>query len=474
MLPQSNAAVKPQVMMRNCVFMDAEHMPYVETQFSILSASIQPVKKSNKKYQASYQITLLYLNHSDDTIQQLNYRLHTQELSTAGPVNFDLLDVKRTSLPAGKYRIELQVEDLHTKEYEILSERISIYFPLSEVSFSDAMFLERYTSAQANSVYVKAGYEILPYPVNLFPGSRNQLIFYQEIYQLPEVLSDSVFYITISLQDVKGEKLEQYQHTYKEHTASFIPVLTEMDIKDLKAGQYFLTLTLTKKNTERIAEKKTFIIRTRATVNQEIRNYENAEISGTFAEQLHSDSLFYWLESLSPISNATEKEQIQKIIKARDTINARKFFFSFWHHIAPGCENTEWFLYKQDVDAVEYAFSTQIRHGFETDRGRVYLQYGKPDRRHVMNSEPGALPYEIWQYYRINSGQANVMFVFYLPGLATNDYRLIHSDVNGELRDSRWKYKIYNSMKEMSGYSNPDNTNIRDHWGKRIDQILNW
>jgi hypothetical protein len=66
------------------------------------------------------------------------------------------------------------------------------------------------------------------------------------------------------------------------------------------------------------------------------------------------------------------------------------------------------------------------------------------------------------------------MFVFYLPGIATNDYHLIHSDVNGELRDSRWKYKIYASMKEMSGYTNPDNTSIRDHWGKRIDQILNW
>jgi hypothetical protein len=130
--------------------------------------------------------------------------------------------------------------------------------------------------------------------------------------------------------------------------------------------------------------------------------------------------------------------------------------------------------YKADVEAAEYSFSTPIRHGFETDRGRVYLQYGKPDRRHVMNNEPGALPYEIWQYYRVPSGQTNVMFVFYLPGIATNDYRLIHSDVNGELRDSRWKYKIYASMKEMSGYANPDNTNIRDHWGKRIDQILNW
>jgi GWxTD domain-containing protein len=336
------------------------------------------------------------------------------------------------------------------------------------------MFIEKYQPEQAGSQYTRAGYEMLPYPVNIFPSNRNTLIFYQEIYQLSQILSDSIFYITIGIQDLKGKVLDAYQHTYKENTASFIPVLTEIDIKDLAAGQYFLTIQLFKKNTELIAEKKTFFIRTRATLKRETDNYQNADIEGTFAARLPGDSLFFWLESLSPIASPLEKEMIQHISKEKDSIAARKFFFCFWHHIAAGSENEEWQLYKNDVEAVEYNFSTPIRHGFETDRGRVYLQYGKPDRRHVMNSEPGALPYEIWQYYRISSGQANVMFVFYLPGLATNDYRLIHSDVNGELRDSRWKYKIYNSMKEMSGYSNPDNTNIRDHWGKRIDQIINW
>lgn len=460
--------------MRNSVFKDSDNMPYVETQFCILSASIVPVKQDNKKFKATYQIKILYLNNFDDTLHSFNYRLHTEELAVANDVNFDLMDVRRVSIPSGKYRVELIVKDVNSHQYEVLSERISVYFPTTEICFSDVMFLENYMPANGSSLFTKGGYEVLPYAVNVFPSNKNNLIFYQEIYNAASVLKDSILFIQIQIWNHEGKALDQFTYTYKETNSEIIPILSNIDIQDLSAGQYTLNIQCHQRNTEVLATSNTFFIRTRNTVSSGTDKYMLSDIEGTFVKQLNHDSLFFWLESHTPISSSTEKESIQLMVKQNDTLGAQKFFFAFWHHIAPANEEAEWLAYKVDVDAVEYVFSTPIRHGFETDRGRVYLQYGKPDRRHVMNNEPGALPYEIWQYYRVPSGQTNVMFVFYLPGIATNDYRLIHSDVNGELRDSRWKYKIYDSMKEMSGYTNPDNTKIRDHWGKRIDQILNW
>lgn len=473
-LPVIQTLAQPQVLMRNCLFRGNDNLPYVETQFSILSASIKPVKQANHLYKASFHINIFYLNHLDDTIHKLDYRLHTGELKSPELINFDLLDIKQVYLPSGKYRVELVVEDINTHQSVVMSERIAVYFPASEVCFSDALFLEKYSPADASSIYVKQGYSMTPYPVNIYPGVKDKLIFYQEIYNSNSVLSDTTFFIQIQLLKRTGEFLEQYTHTYKEKCAPLVPVLTELNIEDLQAGQYILNIQVRKKNTEVVASVNTFFIRTRTVIASNTERYLQMDIKETFVEKLDGDSIFYWLECLSPIASSVEKETIQEISKQNDTLRAKKFLYAFWNHIAPGTEETEWLIYKADVDAAEYSFSTPIRHGFETDRGRVYLQYGKPDRRHVMNNEPGALPYEIWQYYRINSGQTNVMFVFYLPGIATNDYHLIHSDVNGELRDSRWKYKIYASMKEMSGYTNPDNTSIRDHWGKRIDQILNW
>ena len=107
------------------------------------------------------------------------------------------------------------------------------------------------------------------------------------------------------------------------------------------------------------------------------------------------------------------------------------------------------------VTAVNYNYSTPVLYGFETDRGRVYLQYGPPNQLDGNEHDANAYPYEIWQYYKLNS-QSNVKFVFCNADLASNDYKLIHSDAHGELNDPRWRFKIYKTFKDSNGYSNPD------------------
>ena len=102
----------------------------------------------------------------------------------------------------------------------------------------------------------------------------------------------------------------------------------------------------------------------------------------------------------------------------------------------------------------------------------MYLQYGEPNHRNVSSSEPGAYPYEVWQYYRLPNGQTNVYFIFYLPGLATNDYKLIQSTARGELQDPRWRYKIYPQSERSRSNADPDNTRVKDHFGQRIDQYI--
>lgn len=90
-----------------------------------------------------------------------------------------------------------------------------------------------------------------------------------------------------------------------------------------------------------------------------------------------------------------------------------------------------------EVEVVK-EFSTSIRKGYNTDRGRVYLQYGPPDNRTQMPHEPSAYPYEIWQYYKVK-GQSNRRFIFYNPDLVTNDFKLIHSDALGEIMNDQWQ-----------------------------------
>ena len=121
----------------------------------------------------------------------------------------------------------------------------------------------------------------------------------------------------------------------------------------------------------------------------------------------------------------------------------------------------------------DYHYSTPIDHGFETDRGRVFLQYGPPNNIEGNTREPGAYPYEIWHYYKLTNNQSNVKFVFYNPDLITNDYQLIHSDARGEIYDARWKFKIYSTFKDNNGNSNFDQEDFRDTFGSQVDMLYN-
>ena len=58
-------------------------------------------------------------------------------------------------------------------------------------------------------------------------------------------------------------------------------------------------------------------------------------------------------------------------------------------------------------------------------------------------NEPGAFPYEIWQYYQLEDGQSNVLFVFYNSDRVSDNFTLIHSTERTEVNDPRWELKVY-------------------------------
>jgi hypothetical protein len=94
------------------------------------------------------------------------------------------------------------------------------------------------------------------------------------------------------------------------------------------------------------------------------------------------------------------------------------------------------------VKIAEFNFKTPVKKGYQTDRGRIYLEYGPPNTRSERPSEPSTYPYEIWHYYTLSNSQRNKKFVFYSPDMVTNDYFLLHSDAIGEIHNYRWQIDL--------------------------------
>ena len=84
-------------------------------------------------------------------------------------------------------------------------------------------------------------------------------------------------------------------------------------------------------------------------------------------------------------------------------------------------------------------FKADYIEGWKTDRGRIYIVYGKSDdiERHPFESSTRA--YEIWKYDNIQGG---VIFVFVDLSNQSGDYTLVHSTARNELSDEDWQRRL--------------------------------
>ena len=323
------------------------------------------------------------------------------------------------------------------------------------------------TAANATGYFTRAGYDLLPYPLAYFPDSINRLTVYYEAYRLDKATTDSAVYFQCSIQNTDGDALTDYVANDEQHTDSLNVFFASMDIGRLKSGRYYLNLAALDRNKNRLGETGFYFAR--AVHDKDgYDNLSSVNVGETFAANINRDSLWMWLGGLDNLGNGEEQKLIRSVAKSKDSLQAKRFIYVFMQHRQPDDPEDAWLSYRRTFAEVEYNFATPVRHGYETDRGRVYMRYGRPDQRNVSTSEPGAYPYEVWQYYRLPNGQTDVYFVFYLPGLATNDYKLIHSNARGEASDPHWKQKIY----PMNPSADPDKTNIEDHYGQRIDTYI--
>ena len=141
----------------------------------------------------------------------------------------------------------------------------------------------------------------------------------------------------------------------------------------------------------------------------------------------------------------------------------KNYAIDFWQRRAADTANPLklWAEYYKSVQEVMVLFKCGKQKGYYSERGRVYLQYGKPSQRSIQNAEENTFPYEIWQYYTLNDKATNHnftnrKFVFVNRNIGDDCHILIHSDMRGELNNDRWQFEV--TRRNNNGIANPDNT----------------
>lgn len=167
------------------------------------------------------------------------------------------------------------------------------------------------------------------------------------------------------------------------------------------------------------------------------------DLSKTFVAAYPTRVLQRNAEALFPIATTLENAIIDQMVNSSNDSLLRNFFFNFWSTRNPSDPEGAWKKYAQNLNYVTKLYGGSGVPGYRTDRGRIYLKYGKPDISERVPNESGTLPYEIWQYNRTESHEDGV-FLFASVSNFMGQLRLLHSTMPGEIFFPRWESVLIN------------------------------
>ncbi len=439
---------------------------FIETYLNIASKSINYAKNSNGKFQSSIAVNMLF-TRNDSVFAFEKYNLLSPEYDDTTTLKPNFIDVQRFLLKRGAYTFELSITDNNNSNKPFsYTQQVSVDINPDIPSIASVELVDSYNKAETPGHFTKNGFDIVPHVSSYYPETISELTFYTELYSINrDIPEGETFIINTYLEAFEnGVKMQDYFRFNRSKSAKVVPVLGALNIKNLPSGNYNFVIEARDKENKLIADQRLFIQRSNPKVEANLNELNALDISRTFVEKISSDSLNEYIKYLRPISTRLEVEYAKNVIASKELLNKQKYFLSFWQKRNQPNPEQEWDNYHNLVKEANRLFKTQSRKGYATDRGRVYLQYGKPDSRMVFDREPSLYPYELWQYYKLNN-RTNRRFVFVNTDLVSNNYNLIHSDAIGEVRDDRWQTRL-NRRNNM--YQSFDQEKAIDQFGTNL------
>lgn len=297
------------------------------------------------------------------------------------------------------------------------------------------------------------------------------LTFYCELYNLTSLLpEDSRIAVMTHIEyfEINGSYVNGCSSLQRRTTKNVIPVLASVDLTNLPSGNYYAVIQVKDEYGKEIFSTKRFFQRSNPNIVFDEEYLTRLNVPNTFSYQYSGiDTLKYVIKSFTPKATDYEKYFINRVDGENDENVLRSFIYMFWSDRNMIEPQKDFNNYMALVKKVENSYGNAIRRGYDTDRGRVYLQYGPPD--HIMENKLASdtSPYEIWQYYQCGS-QRNRRFVFASLDAALKDYDLIHSDMIGEVNNPKWQYDLHNNAPITN-----DNTSYDSSWGNDLDTYFN-
>ena len=448
-----------------------EKESYIEFYFYVIGSSLDQIQIDSLNSQGSLEIVTLFKQNGN--VAKFD-KFILKSPPSLNAINF--YEMRRYSLDNGTYEIEVQFKDAHRKE-EAMSYKSTIIMDFNDLSLrqSDISMLSGFRPDSSENKFMKNGYLLEILPFQYYDRSQTNLIFYNEIYNTDKFIGDD-FLLSYAIENASSTlngKMIMIGHKRKK-PAPFIANLITMDITNLESGNYRLKVSIRNRNNDLLSEKETIFQRSNPLLKATLDTVTQDALEKEFVSQLTSQELRFGLKAIAMNISESETSLFTTIMSASDTVAKRRFLFRYWVKKNASIPEQAYDEYMMVAKVVDNTYKNGFGYGFETDRGRIFMKYGRPNDIIDVENEANAPPYEVWVYNKIDkTQQTNVKFLFYNPNLMANGHRLLHTTCRGEIQNPRWKHELYKNVPGDLIGNSVDGRDVKENFNRRAEQIFN-
>jgi len=350
-----------------------------------------------------------------------------------------IYDLASFYLKEGEYQIRSGVLDPYHKSenWELQNLRVTP-FSKDSLTMSDIQLAMKITADTVRSKFLKNGYRIIPNPRHLYGIELPVLYYYTEIYNLSPFShhTDSTYKVVVTVLDADQNLVKELSAKTRIRGGASLVEVDKCYIADLLSGYYQLQIEVTDHGTgDGVTRVVPFYIYKGMDF---IKRSDQGPILSSPDDNPYSEvdeaELDKEFEMCSCIATRDEKNRYSQL----NLEGKRLFMNQFWKSRDKDLLTYENEFKRDYLERVAYTnenFSYQDKEGWRTDRGRILLQYGKPDEIERYPSSIETKEYQIWRYYQLEGG---IQFYF-VDVRGFGDMRLVHSTSRNEMHDAEWE-----------------------------------
>lgn len=424
---------KPLARLDHALFANPGGSVYTEIYIRIPVESLQ-FKQIDKEHYQAKAVVRLTVSHEQNTHYRKQYLVKSPKLQDTSRVSFVLTDQRKVPLPEeGRHLLKFTVIDSFNRQSRATVQQpiINNASDLDKPMFSDIKRLDTIIRSEASSRFSEGSYHLRPMASTKVKPSAQWLYFYAELYNAQK-LNDGQKPIPVNVTITnKADTLVSKQQHFEPKPE--VKILTKLKTTRLGLGQHKIFMST--------PAGKGAILKTGYKVTVPYTDPSDTLSLKEKLAQRKTDTLLTYLKWMKATARRHEASKMALLEKHENRDSLIRFISDFWKKRNKVDPKEAWQAYKADVHYVNEHYANPLYKGYESDRGRVYLQYGAPNTIQRSRNDPNTYPYEIWHYFSTKR-QSNIRFVFYSTSILETEFVLLHSNAIGEISNPRWQERL--------------------------------